>query len=948
MSEVENTIPRGFLGKLLSWAGHISIPASLIAMEALDKTGMIGGSDGDHVTAISVAACLGFATVTDLLRSKHAHHVALRSTAEQAHRVAEQAEHDRLFNHHLASAVGQTLADILKQHLSAVDKEPLGDFLDTPNRAADAFKALANSALMPPELADERLPGLIEAASHDPAQAWGDVGLWASILEKMVDHLNETRAGGMAPMEWNAAVRQAAAEACRQNFVRTFFNTIKSDLEHKGAAYASIHLRMMSDVVVLAKENAEATRRMEASQADANAKLDLLLSLINHEGQEIVTATAKSPDFLEIRKMAVSLSRLDRRLEGIDQRLQQIDAQIQKVHQDLREVAAQNENLVAGQRQTGRSLRKVNVLLIVSVIAVGVALGGGWWAYRSLHKTVEQSAALTTEKIRAHLLETAAETHRRELADAEKSTDWKQRQRLRDVADAANTARLARIDELASSFAEIDGAGSASTVFQELTRILSQQGVDEAIAYVATQQTAILKTIQARAAATSQQNRADLQPLLKAAALYENKGQPDTARDLYMQILAAEPNWPDALHDAVVFFIKEGDVAQLHTTIADAETQYAQAQHLAQRLADGEPGNSVGQRDLSVTYDRFGELARSQGKLDDASVAFGQSLLIAKKLAASDPARRNWQRDVAVSSNTLGDVALAQGKLDEAGRYYGAGLVIAQQLAQNAADTTAQSDLNVCYNRMGDLQAGQEKFDQATASYEQGLAIAKKLAAADPQNVAWQQDLTISYDRLGDVAVKSQKLDAAEENFAESLSLRQKLLADESGNTEYQRVLMVSYNKSGEIAALRQKLPQAADAYAHGLELAQKLTASDPGNTDWQRDLSISYERLYDVAVLQKNLDAAALAIEQCLAIREKLGAADPTNMQWQRDIWVTDVKSANVAIQQAKIPQALAFLEQALAVVDAMQKQGAYIAPNDGRLIATIRQMVAKLSPKK
>ena len=46
-----------------------------------------------------------------------------------------------------------------------------------------------------------------------------------------------------------------------------------------------------------------------------------------------------------------------------------------------------------------------------------------------------EAAQLTTEKIRAHLLRTTEETHRRELAEAEAATDWKERQRLREAAD---------------------------------------------------------------------------------------------------------------------------------------------------------------------------------------------------------------------------------------------------------------------------------------------------------------------------------------------------------------------------------------------------------------------------------------------------------------------------------------------------------------------------------
>jgi hypothetical protein len=153
---------------------------------------------------------------------------------------------------------------------------------------------------------------------------------------------------------------------------------------------------------------------------------------------------------------------------------------------------------------------------------------------------------VNTAKIRAHLFQTAEETHRRELAEAEAVKDWQERQRLREAAAQAHKVRLSRIEELAAAFAEIEGRGAATSVFQEMSRILAEQGVDEAIAYVGAQRANILQTVRGRAAAAREQNRADLQPLLQTAALYKTKGQAAEARRLYAEVLALEPDWPAA------------------------------------------------------------------------------------------------------------------------------------------------------------------------------------------------------------------------------------------------------------------------------------------------------------------------------------------------------------------------------------------------------------------
>jgi hypothetical protein len=58
------------------------------------------------------------------------------------------------------------------------------------------------------------------------------------------------------------------------------------------------------------------------------------------------------------------------------------------------------------------------------------------------------------------------------------------------------------------------------------TRILAEEGVDQALAYVATQRPGILEKLKARAIATREKNRADLLPLLKSAQLEADRNQP--------------------------------------------------------------------------------------------------------------------------------------------------------------------------------------------------------------------------------------------------------------------------------------------------------------------------------------------------------------------------------------------------------------------------------------
>jgi hypothetical protein len=76
-----------------------------------------------------------------------------------------------------------------------------------------------------------------------------------------------------------------------------------------------------------------------------------------------------------------------------------------------------------------------------------------------------------------------------------------------------------------------------------LTRVLAEEGVDQALAYVATQCPGILEKVKARTADAHKKNRSDLLPLLKSAQLETERNHPAQAEQLFREILALEPDW---------------------------------------------------------------------------------------------------------------------------------------------------------------------------------------------------------------------------------------------------------------------------------------------------------------------------------------------------------------------------------------------------------------------
>ena len=100
------------------------------------------------------------------------------------------------------------------------------------------------------------------------------------------------------------------------------------------------------------------------------------------------------------------------------------------------------------------------------------------------------------------MLESVERTRKDALAQADKAKSWEERERLSQAAEKAYTESVSRIDELAASFPDIEGTERSTQVFDEMTRILAEEGVDQALAYVATQRPGILEKVKARTAAT--------------------------------------------------------------------------------------------------------------------------------------------------------------------------------------------------------------------------------------------------------------------------------------------------------------------------------------------------------------------------------------------------------------------------------------------------------------
>jgi tetratricopeptide (TPR) repeat protein len=418
-----------------------------------------------------------------------------------------------------------------------------------------------------------------------------------------------------------------------------------------------------------------------------------------------------------------------------------------------------------------RRIRRLTVAIICILLGIVVLGGGGWWAYKNLYTVAEQSAVINTEKIRAHLLQTADETHRRELAEADDVKDWKERQMLREAADNAHNARLSRIEELAAAFAEIEGRGTATNVFQEMTRILTEQGVDEAIAYVETQRPLILKTVRPRTASARERNRADLEPLLLTAGMYETKGQFDEAYALYSEIIAIDPNWAKPRNDLAWFLIKRGTLIEP----GPGSEMLKEAVEICRGTIVLHPKEKA-PHDWASTQNNLGLALQQQGIRTggEAGAELLSQAVAAYRAALTVRTREKMPQEWAVTQNNLGNVlseqAIGRGSeacaelLAQAIAAYRAALTVRtrESLPQEWAAT--QNNLGAALKTQGIRkggEAGAELLAQAVKAYRAALTVYSR--------EKMPQDWAMAQNNLGNT-ISVQAMSMSGEAGAELLS----------------------------------------------------------------------------------------------------------------------------------------------------------------------------------
>jgi tetratricopeptide (TPR) repeat protein len=485
--------------------------------------------------------------------------------------------------------------------------------------------------------------------------------------------------------------------------------------------------------------------------------------------------------------------------------------------------------------------------MVAAALVILLILGGGiWWTVQktgeSQQRIEAELAKIKPEHIKEQLRETIETAYRKELREADQLSDWKKRADAKKDAAAARDRKLGQVNEFLTSITTTIKSGGASPEFLELMRIVQEQGVDEALRYIAAQKPRLLDEARNLNEARLLAVRKTLAPLLEEARLQLTRGNALAAGEGCDALLALDPNWGEVLHEKFQGLTALGGRAILYGTLSQSLKYYEDAKRTASRLAAISDPHPLADHDLLVSCYNLGKVSLRAAKLPEAIRHYREYLRIAERLAA-DPANAEGRRDLSIAYEILGDVSLRQDNPADAIKYYRQDLDIAiQTAAAQPASHQAQRDLMISYERLGDATKAAGQSGEALALFRKSMEIARSLAT-DPQNRQAQRDLAAAYERLGNASSSARKPQEAIACYQQYRAIAERLVAADRANVQAKQDLAGAYEQLGDESMKAGAVNDALAFYGKFMDIARSL-AADPDNAVAQRDLWSAHTHL--------------------------------------------------------------------------------------------------------
>ena len=532
----------------------------------------------------------------------------------------------------------------------------------------------------------------------------------------------------------------------------------------------------------------------------------------------------------------------------------------------------------------------VTLLLILVACVVALQRRTSRFQQEGFEK-ISAGQKVTTARIRAHLVEASESRRRGDIVEAQRASSWEERERLREAAESAHVGRLARIDDLAASFAELASGTEATSIFKEMTRILKEEGVEPALAYVARHRDAVLTRVDARNAAMLEENRADLTPLLKEAGLRAAKGEDEEARKNYLALLRRESAWPELLHDFSWFLIHQSVRSEYERTFSVAIADARQALDLAQFL-DIRPES---QRVLGAALDRMAAILLLRGNTGDVEMALKhstRSLELSEGLLRANPDSALDAQNVSVSLIKLADFLVRRGQpgdAEQALRHYTRSLELREGLLKaNRNSAPAIRDVSLSLAKLAGFFARRGQpgdVEQAIKHEARSLEMTEGVWSANRSSADDARAFSLSLTRLANLLVQRGQAGDGEQalkHYTRAVEICESLLRAFPQSPQAARDCAQALGHLAHFLSLSGQPIDREQAIKHctrALEIAERILKENPDSASDARNVMGHLGKLANLLVERRgsgDSEQALKHITRCLELGEGLLRNNP------------------------------------------------------------------------
>ncbi len=479
-------------------------------------------------------------------------------------------------------------------------------------------------------------------------------------------------------------------------------------------------------------------------------------------------------------------------------------------------------------RRIGRYATGIGVGIAVLVLVL-VGIGYGVWQQKQQLGQVASAVidpAQMAERLRRSIL-TKAEQRLQVLRD--KGADWQDIRQLERQREAA----LGQVGDLVR-FIEQGLAGDADPVFREASRILSQEGPDDALAYLDSHRQDLLARVD-RLATEEQtartRKRQALEPLLLEAQLQAGNLDWDKALASYRTVVAKAPEWSHAhrqLGDLLFDLGRYGE-AEKHLQDAIDRTQdddawaiaanslaelyrqtslWEKAESLLRRaLAIEEKDYGANHTNVSAIINNLALLFQDTNRLSKAEPLFRRALAIDEKAYGPD------HPEVAIRLNNLASLLYVTNHLTEANPLYRRALAINEK-AYGADHPNVATNLN----NLALLLQATNRPTEAGPLFIRALAINEKAYGPDHPKVA------SALNNLATLFIDTNRLAEAEPLLIRALSIDEKAYGPDHPN------IATDLNNLSSVLQDSNRLTEAEPLYRRALTINEKAYGPDHPN----------------------------------------------------------------------------------------------------------------------